>query len=698
LSLQEIYEQAEPYGIYDKFLNLQTGQTYEGGLLIGKIFDPISQELQGSEGLDVKIKGNGAILDLQGQQISISYVHNRLDIEDCIILNGNIRYRGDHGLLPDQSPYGSVKYVTFYKPHDYAVRMQGAGKNITVTRNIIVDTQNTGPDYLAYTGIANDFLPTGNCLAISVFNNWYGLPILSENWTYFSSEEVNADSLRHYVALCEYGCTEPEVVSWAAQQNVIGQDPQLMDPENGDYRVQVGSSAEDYGCQTFGGNLFSQTSSKEPSVSHNRKISKIEVGGHITENTLWSADTVEVIADIFIENGVELQIAAGCNIIFQDYYKLYVAGSIKAFGTAAEPIVFNSANPEFFTLDNTTLGSWNGLHFWQTSSLNKKSVLEYCHFRNCKALLTENYPHSQSGGAISIYNFSKLEIKNCIFSNNLAYFGGAIYCSQFSNISLINNLFYHNYAWEKGSAIFISNSYPVLNNNTITLNEDLNEDLNDDAAAVYNFISKPKLYNNIIYNNYSNYFEHIQIREPKAYYTKFNNVENGVSGEGNINIEPNFTNPENYDFSLSSSSPCIDNGNQYLETIYTSYDLLGNNRITGTNIDIGAVEFQNTSNQADLEIYNNINLEQNYPNPFYCNQNRNYTVIKYKLPVKTESAELVIYNLLGQKVKTYSLSPDQNSLRWDGQDELGNSVAAGIYFYTLTTSNASQTRKLLLLK
>jgi hypothetical protein len=230
------------------------------------------------------------------------------------------------------------------------------------------------------------------------------------------------------------------------------------------------------------------------------------------------------------------------------------------------------------------------------------------------------------------------------------------------------------------------------------LNEDLNEDLNDDAAAVYNFISKPKLYNNIIYNNYSNYFEHIQIREPKAYYTKFNNVENGVSGEGNINIEPNFTNPENYDFSLSSSSPCIDNGNQYLETIYTSYDLLGNNRITGTNIDIGAVEFQNTSNQADLEIYNNINLEQNYPNPFYCNQNRNYTVIKYKLPVKTESAELVIYNLLGQKVKTYSLSPDQNSLRWDGQDELGNSVAAGIYFYTLTTSNASQTRKLLLLK
>ncbi|MDY6915263.1 MAG: hypothetical protein SVM86_02965, partial [Candidatus Cloacimonadota bacterium] len=202
ISLQEAYEQAYSNGEYEKYLSLETGQIYEGGLLIGKVFDPISQQLQGNEGLDVKIEGNGAILDLQGQQIAISYVHNRLDIENCVILNGNVRYRGDNGLMVQESPYGEIKYVTFYKPHDYAIRLQGSGKNINIEKNIVVDTQNTGWDYLAYNGQIAEWLPTGNCIAISVVKEWYGVPNIKENWTFFEDEEENSDTLRHYVALC----------------------------------------------------------------------------------------------------------------------------------------------------------------------------------------------------------------------------------------------------------------------------------------------------------------------------------------------------------------------------------------------------------------------------------------------------------------------------------------------------------------
>ena len=35
---------------------------------------------------------------------------------------------------------------------------------------------------------------------------------------------------------------------------------------------------------------------------------------------------------------------------------------------------------------------------------------------------------------------------------------------------------------------------------------------------------------------------------------------------------------------------------------------------------------------------------------------------------------------------------------WDGKNALGESVASGVYFYTLTTGDFSATRKMLILK
>ena len=35
---------------------------------------------------------------------------------------------------------------------------------------------------------------------------------------------------------------------------------------------------------------------------------------------------------------------------------------------------------------------------------------------------------------------------------------------------------------------------------------------------------------------------------------------------------------------------------------------------------------------------------------------------------------------------------------WDGQDELGQTVSSGLYFYTLTTGTSQITRRMLILK
>lgn len=137
VSLQEAFEAARPLEGYDKYVILETGEIYTGGLQIGPSLLPRTQTLTGPEGLDVCIDGNGAILDLDGEQLMISYCLNRMDVSDLIVLNGNIRYRGV-ALDGDKRPIGIVRNVTFHRAHDYGVRLDHGGatavRKITLVR------------------------------------------------------------------------------------------------------------------------------------------------------------------------------------------------------------------------------------------------------------------------------------------------------------------------------------------------------------------------------------------------------------------------------------------------------------------------------------------------------------------------------------------------------------------------------------
>jgi hypothetical protein len=200
-TLAEAYEASGPANGYDRYLVLETGVVYRGGLLIGPLLDPVAHDLIGPAGENACIVGNGAILDLQGEQISISYCINRLDISDCVIINGGIRYRGINTADWHRQPVGTVSHCTFYRPHDYGVRMQGAGEGILVERNLAVDAIDTGWDYIYTTGISNDWLPTGSNYAPSVQTGFYGEPTIRENWSYHSDPVANRDIRRHFVFL-----------------------------------------------------------------------------------------------------------------------------------------------------------------------------------------------------------------------------------------------------------------------------------------------------------------------------------------------------------------------------------------------------------------------------------------------------------------------------------------------------------------
>ncbi len=88
-------------------------------------------------------------------------------------------------------------------------------------------------------------------------------------------------------------------------------------------------------------------------------------------------------------------------------------------------------------------------------------------------------------------------------------------------------------------------------------------------------------------------------------------------------------------------------------------------------------------------------LCQNYPNPFNPE-----TKIKYSL-AKNSKVKLVIYNVLGQRVKTlvdeYKTAGNKLAY-WDGKDETGNEVGSGVYFYKIEAGDFMQTKKMILLR
>ncbi len=84
---------------------------------------------------------------------------------------------------------------------------------------------------------------------------------------------------------------------------------------------------------------------------------------------------------------------------------------------------------------------------------------------------------------------------------------------------------------------------------------------------------------------------------------------------------------------------------------------------------------------------------QNSPNPF-----RSSTKIRFTLS-ESALAEVTIYNIIGEKVKTLPLvlaSEDiEASAYWDGKDESGAKVAHGIYFYTLKAGESTYSGKMI---
>ena len=93
-------------------------------------------------------------------------------------------------------------------------------------------------------------------------------------------------------------------------------------------------------------------------------------------------------------------------------------------------------------------------------------------------------------------------------------------------------------------------------------------------------------------------------------------------------------------------------------------------------------------------------LLANYPNPFNPE-----TWIPYQLATPAEVA-LAIYDINGQPVRRLAIGHQtagmyqsrSRAAYWDGRNQVGELIASGLYFYTLTAGEFSATRRMLILK
>jgi parallel beta-helix repeat protein len=356
-------------------------------------------------------------------------------------------------------------------------------------------------------------------------------------------------------------------------------------------------------------------------------------------NGMWTKSHSPYIIDqnITVASEDHLVIEAGTEILFSKGATFNIQGSLEALGTAQEPVTFRNLEQE----------SWKGLSFLHHET--NSSTLEHCTISGVAkkdgyggAVYIENYPNvhfshcrfvdntSEKGGGVYATN-TQATFTNCLFDNNAAEYGGALYILEanikVSNSILSNNksilyggsgggiycktadpliegcLIHNNYAAFAGGIYLRDESNALLVNNTISGNLS-----NYGAGIRIKTDCDPKIYNSILWKNEAfsggNEIYAYEDCEPRFIHCiveggkeKIRIYQDKVftgSLENCSTDDPEFTNEEESNFSLSSSSPAKDNGtNSVSQYTFPEKDIQGGERIRYDGIDMGAKEFQN---------------------------------------------------------------------------------------------------------
>ncbi len=158
-----------------------------------------------------------------------------------------------------------------------------------------------------------------------------------------------------------------------------------------------------------------------------------------------------------------------------------------------------------------------------------------------------------------------LQVQNNIFTHNSAQSGGGIWSEGIDSVPVIqDNTFYSNTAVTAGGMLYIWDGSPIIRSNLVVSNS-----AGEEGGGIYGDDTAVLDYNDFWGNAGGNY----------------SNISPGVH---DISANPLLVDPENSDFHLSPSSPCIDAGDP---SNFPPTDFEGDPRPNGPAPDIGADDF-----------------------------------------------------------------------------------------------------------
>jgi predicted outer membrane repeat protein len=151
------------------------------------------------------------------------------------------------------------------------------------------------------------------------------------------------------------------------------------------------------------------------------------------------------------------------------------------------------------------------------------------------------------GGGIFTNDQSFPTVTNCTFDGNSADNGGGMYNNSWSLPRVSNCKFSENSADFYGGGMFNWRSTPTVKNCTFSGNSA------DKGGGMVNSESSPRVLNCILWANTGGAI----YDDDSTPIVTYSDVEGGYTGEGNIDTDPLFADP---DYHLQLNSPCIDAG------------------------------------------------------------------------------------------------------------------------------------------
>jgi len=268
-----------------------------------------------------------------------------------------------------------------------------------------------------------------------------------------------------------------------------------------------------------------------------------------------------------------------------------------------------------------------------------------------------------SGYIVSVNSDNIIE-SNVIINPSMGYcvICAAISILDGSNCILRNNFIFQAYGDGYG-AVVASESQYVSHNNTFVSN----------SVGYANLSSDGIVSNDIIYGSSNT----VYLDESSTIQVSYSDIEGGWEGEGNIDADPLFCDPDSGDYTLAENSPCIGTGENG-----ANMGALGVGCDVILSTDTDAIPLQYV-------------LHQNYPNPF-----NPITTLRYDLP-ENSYVNVTVYDMLGREVKTLVNTTQDagfKSVIWNATNDYGKPVSAGVYFYQIQAGEFVLTKKMVLLK